>query len=184
MKVKTINYRLILKMAPVLILLMGLVCWQLAFKKTWAAYGLYRQLTAAAAPSAELGISPGYTARRTQAMEQLYNRFEIDSAFWKGQLWNACATLGPVQGLQVKAFPGWERDSLAGRPVLRQHIELSGAYFKLLAMQRQLDTAARIGRITTLIYRRAPRDLQTTMELIFTGIPVIKSNKESRYEEQ
>lgn len=184
MKTKTTNYRLVLKMAPVLILLMGLVCWQLAFKKTWAAYGLYRQLTAVAAPAAELGISPGYTARRTQAMEQLYNRFEIDSATWKGQLWNACATLGPGQGLQVKAFPGWERDSLSGRPVLRQRIELSGPYFKLLTMQRQLDTTARIGRITALSYRRGARDLQTTMELIFTGIPVIKTNEKSRYEKQ
>gem|GEM_PF-6740904 len=164
-----------MRFSPLMALLLAIGVWQLALKQTWENYQQYAVLEESATQSGNWSISPAYTGSRRQLVAKRYAAFEVDSLRWKNQLWNQVAVLAAKNELKVKSFPVWTHAVVGELSILRQEVELGGAYGGLLRMQAELDTLPGIGRITALNYRKSPRDQEVTMSLILTGIP--KENK-------
>lgn len=177
MKARKLNCRLLVKLMIPLALLLGLVAWQLAFKKTWEAYRKYSALSDTEDPAgtlSALSISPAYSASRKKVVDVLYERYRVDTLNWKNQLWNHCAVLSGKYGCSVQTFPAWKPLNYNSTTLLRQEVVFAGNYAGLLRLQQALDTLKGIGLLAGLSYIRNEREQQTSLKLQLLGLPVTK----------
>jgi hypothetical protein len=170
MKVRGINFKLLLKWAIPLALLLCLATYQLAFKKTLEIYQAYQELNGAEQSAEALTVSPAYSIKREAGIEKLYDRFQVDTLTWKNRLWNQCAVLSQRYDCAVQGFPVWRPVSYGGTVLLKQEVVFSGSFHKLLKLQYALDTTKHMGLIGGLSYLRSQRDQQTTLKLQLLGL--------------
>jgi len=178
MKIKSkIDFKLLLKISPILGLLLCLIVWQAAIKKTWERYSTYCRLAKADDQAAQLSISPAYTEDRAISINKLYNKFEVDTVKWKSNLWNHCATLSRKHSVFMRSFPIGEQIISGKNFLMIQKIEMAGNYHDLLRLQQELEGLAEIGKITGLVYQKPVRDSSVTLTIILTGIPLKTINE-------
>lgn len=170
MKAKGLNFRLLLKLIFPIVLLFCLAAYQLAFKKTWESYQVYKELDDVANGAESLSISPAYSAAREEGIDALYRRYMVDTLTWKNQLWNQCAVLSQRYDCSVQGFPEWRTVAYGPTEMLRQEVVFNGTFHNLLRLQYALDTMQNVGLIGGLSYIKKERDLQTSLRLQLLGM--------------
>jgi hypothetical protein len=170
MKDSKLNFRLLLKLMLPIVLLFCIAAYQLAFKKTWKSYQVYKELGDVARGAEDLSISPAYSAAREEGIDALYKRYLVDTLSWKNQLWNQCAILSQRYDCSVQGFPAWRQVAYGSTAMLRQEIVFNGSFHNLLRLQYALDTMRNVGLIAGLSYIKKERDLQTSLKLQLLGL--------------
>ena len=170
MKDSKLNFRLLLKLIAPLMLLFCVAAYQLAFKKTWESYKVYKELEDVAQDAEDLSISPAYSAARETGIDALYKRYLVDTLSWKNQLWNQFAVLSQRYDCSVQGFPAWRPVVYGSITMLKQEIVFNGSFHNLLRLQYALDTMQNVGLTGSLSYIKKERDLQTSLKLQLLGL--------------
>jgi hypothetical protein len=75
--------KLLLPVAGIVIVL----CWFLAFSKTFEAIQVNRQLTSQVATDNDISFNPAHTERKVAALNRILKSYKVNEAEWSNQLW-------------------------------------------------------------------------------------------------
>lgn len=165
MKNKILDYTLILKLVVPILLLLLLVCYQLAFKKTWESYREYSLLKEQGLGANRLSVSPLYTLSRIKKVDELYQRFNVDTLAWKNTLWNNAAGLAQQHACMIHAYPPVKVVQYEQQRFYRQALGFSGEFGNLLQLLRKLSYLKNTGMLSGISFVKKPREKQLLLNL-------------------
>lgn len=171
MKNKELDYTLMLKLTGPVMALLLFVSYQLAFKKTVQRYQEYQLLKTEAASGDNLSVSPLYTAARIKKIDDLYEKFLVDTLSWKNNLWNSSAGLSRKYPGMISAYPPAKSLLLNERQFFKQSIGFSGEFGNLLRLLHDLSYMKNIGMLSGISYVKKNRDKEVLLTVDLLALP-------------
>lgn len=171
MKLKILDYKLLLKLVLPLMALLVVASYYLAFQKTVMVYQNYALLKAQDGGSESLSVSPMYTMARIKQVDELYDRFKVDTLSWKNSLWNHGAGLSQKYGVSINAFPPVKAMILQDLPCFQQRIGFNGDFASLLKLTKELSLLKYTGMIAGVKYAKKNRDAQVSLTVDLLALP-------------
>lgn len=171
MRLRTLDYTLLLKLALPLMVLLLLASYYLAFKKTVTVYQSYALLKTQDLGSESLSVSPMYTMARIKQVDELYDRFKVDTLTWKNSLWNHGAGLSQKYGVAINAFPPVKAMVLQDLLCLQQRIGFNGDFASLLKLTKELSMMKYTGMIAGVKYAKKNKDATLSLTVDLLALP-------------
>lgn len=153
---KNLDYRIKNRLLLAGALLLLMLSWPLALRKTSDAIALNRQLSLKNEDKSNLSYNPAYLNQKGRVLEQLVSRYTLDSAGWKNELWLKASGAASAKGISVSYTPDLLK-SLAdtgSTKTLRQSISFGGDYRKLVALLDTLEKMEGVGFVSSAKFER------------------------------
>ncbi|AMR33708.1 hypothetical protein A0256_20865 [Mucilaginibacter sp. PAMC 26640] len=129
------------------------ISYQLALKKTIAAWQLNSRLRQQVSQAGDLSFQPGYLDRKNKNLEQLVKSYTIDSANFRSGIINNVALVAETEKVKVTAIP--VRDiSLQSERLMMQQLELAGTYPALMKACQKLYSLPGIGLVRSVTLKK------------------------------
>lgn len=153
-----------------------LLCWFLAFGKTFEAIRLNKQLSNEAVQRQDISFNPVYLKRKEAALDKILKGYQVTPG-WTDQLWMKGSTVAVKYQVGVDytlARPTTEVDSTATGP--EQSLYFYGGYKQLVQVMDTLERMQGIGRISAVQVKAPGPDLlndkagKNSLRLDFKGI--------------
>ena len=158
-------------------LVLVLLCWQLAFKKTFAAVALNHELELKDQDKSAMAYNPNYLEQKHKVLGQLLSRYTVDSVAWKNDFWLAISRISELNRVNVEYNPG--KLKLLGDSsdvTARQNISFEGDYGNLVRLLDSLEKTKGIGLISSLGFRTKKKQGFDALQKLYLdcSISVIK----------
>jgi len=143
---------------PAVIVLL-LLSWNLAFKKTYDAIVLNRQLNKASTEASDLSDNPDFLKRKAEVLTLVLNRYKVDSSDWNNEFWLNVSSAAVNRGLEVIYRP--EKNALKTDSVqtgLNQSIQFRGEFKGLVQLLDTLEKSKGLGKIVSIRFEKEKRD--------------------------
>jgi hypothetical protein len=148
--------------------------WPLAFKKTFMAIRVNRELNSKVAQSNALAFNPDYLRRKIQIIDRVVKRYQVDSAEWSDEFWLKTSRIAASKNIKVKFSPslaGAEADSAS--VISRQDIEFEGDFRSLVLLLDSVQKTDKVGFITSAAFRKEEVRMQAekdklSLKLVFS----------------
>jgi hypothetical protein len=148
-------------------LLLAILCYELAFKKTFDLWRTHSRLTQELQQSSDISTSPAYLARKNANLDQIINAYRMDSVSFKNNAVNKIADLADRQKVKFTAVP--TDDPLYHAPgFILQKLDFEGDFFPLLQLVHQLQATTGIGMLRSVSWMK---------KKVISGDPVHNDNK-------
>lgn len=157
-------------MLPILLVLL-VISYSLALKKTVQVYQNYTLLQSEATGSENLSVSPMYTHSRIKAVNELYHRFQVDTLSWKNSLWNMGAGLSQKYNSTVKAFPPVKTATIQEQLYFKQNIAFEGDFPNLLKLLKEMSFMRNAGMPAAIKFGKKNREEQVTLNIDLLALP-------------
>lgn len=153
-----------------------LLCWFLAFSKTYEAVKLNTKLNGDVMKESDLSFNPVYLQRKRDALDKILKSYQV-GVNWNDQLWMKGSAIAAHQNVGVDytmAKPLAEVDSNAVGLV--QSLYFYGNYKQLVQLVDTLEHISGIGKISALQVKAPKPDLsgdradQNMLRLDFKGL--------------
>ena len=153
-----------------------LLCWFLAFSKTFEAIQMNRQLSGQIANDDDISFNPAYTERKLAALNRILKSYQINEAEWSNHLWMKASAIAMKQGVGIDyslTKPVTEPDTTALG--LKETLYCYGNYLQLVKLVDTLERIPAIGKISALQIKAPKEDVvgeranQCILKLQFTG---------------
>jgi hypothetical protein len=144
-------------------ILLLLLSWNLALKKTYEAILLNRQLSKANQEANNLSSNPEYLKRKAVALTHILNRYQVDSSEWKNGFWLNVSAVVANRGLEVIYQP--EKNSLvrdSASTELKQSIQFRGEFKGLVQLLDSMERSKGLGKIVSARFEKEKRDFSET----------------------
>jgi hypothetical protein len=129
-----------------------LLCYQLAFKKTMEAWQLNHSLNLQLARSVDVSSEPQYQERKNNNLSKVIELYGADTSEFRSNIIGAITQIAEKEHVKVAAVP--TRDPLFhSQQFLIQKLELEGDYFSLTKVFNLLNEARGIGVIRSATYK-------------------------------
>lgn len=138
---------------PVGIVIMLIACYQFAFKKTFVAWQLNRQLNKQVTISVDQSIQPLYLIRKNKNLSNILALYRTDTAGFRNTAINEIAEIAQKENVKLSDVPSTDPIYNADHAVI-QKVELEGEYFSLERVLMALQKATDLGRIRSLTYQK------------------------------
>ena len=143
-----LNYTQKQKLILPLMVLGLLLCWFLAFDKTFEAIKLNRHLAEASALSSDISFNPAYEQRKLAALDAILKGYQVRPN-WNDALWMASSAIADKQGVAVdftlnRVEEGLVDSAAAGAS---QSLYFHGRYVQLVKLVDTLERMKGIGKI-------------------------------------
>jgi len=138
------------KYLPPLALAGLLLCWLLAFSKTFEAIRLNQSLSEQASQSEDISFNPVYTQRKLKALEQILMAYQVKEEVWSNTLWMKASAAAAKQGATIDYTVSrpQERDTtMAGTG---QTLHCYGSFQQLVKVIDTLERTPGIGKLSAL----------------------------------
>jgi len=164
--------KLLLPATAVIILL----CWFLAFSKTFEAIQINRQLTGQIANDEDISFNPAHTERKLAALNSILKSYRVNEAEWSNQLWMKASAIAMKQGVGIDytmTKPVAEPDTTSLG--VKETLYCYGDYRQLVQLVDTLERIPAIGKISALQIKAPKEDVigeranQCVLKLQFTG---------------
>lgn len=132
-----------LLIGTLLLLVLG---YQLAFKKTIEAWQLHKELTAKLSASQSLGGQPDYLERKNSNLTKLIKLYQADTTALRSNLINNITLLADRQNVKLAEVPAQDA-GLSTAHFIIEKLDFEGDYFSLLKMSSLLQKQSTIGII-------------------------------------
>ena len=127
------------------------ICYQLAFKRTFAAWQLRKRLKEQSTQSGNLSIQPTYLYRKDQNLSKIISRYETDSTL-KSNIISTISLIAEKEQVKLSEVP--VQDPLYnGDHYTIQKLSFDGDFFSLTKVLNRLYLTADIGIIRSVNYR-------------------------------
>jgi hypothetical protein len=125
-------------------MLLLLICYQLAFKKTIQAWQLNSGLKNQLIQSADVSFQPGYLQRKNNNLDKIIALYKADTVDFRGNIISAIAVIAGKENVKLTEVP--LQDPLFHRDrFIIQKLNFEGAFFSLIKVLNQLQSAKGIG---------------------------------------
>jgi hypothetical protein len=133
-------------------LLLALVSYQLAFKKTIEASQLNSQLKKRLAQSTDVRYQPGYLERKNNNLSDLVSHFKADTIGLRNNILNTISTIAEKENVKVSEVPPLDPVYLTDKYVI-QKLNLEGDYNGLEKVIYQIQSTAQIGFLRAVTFK-------------------------------
>ncbi|TKC09095.1 hypothetical protein [Pedobacter frigoris] len=137
-----------------------LLCWFLAFSKTFDAIKLNHKLNDDSSKNSDISFNPVYTQRKLSALNEILKGYKV-AGQWNDQLWMQSSAIAAKNGVAVDFTlnkPGLEPDSTqVGQS---QTLYFHGRFVQLVKVIDTLESLKGIGRISGLKIRAPKADAE------------------------
>jgi len=133
-------------------LLMLLLCYQLSFKKTIAAWQMNKQLNAQFAQSINLSIQPAYLERKNLNLHKIINSYRIDTNAFRSNILSTISLMAEKENVKLSEIP--IQDPLYNNQrFIYQKLSFEGNFFDLTKVLDELKKGKGIGMIRSIAYK-------------------------------
>jgi len=140
--------------ASVLLLVLS---YQLAFKKTIEAWQMHRQLKIQLTVTNDLSVQPAYLERKSRNLRRILDLYQADTTALRGNMLGKIAAVAEKYEVKLSEVPS--QDPMFRTPrLLLEKLAFEGDYFALTRVARQLQLTPGIGAIRSLIYHTASKN--------------------------
>lgn len=138
------------------VLLLLLVSYQMAFKKTLALWQAHRNLTEKLALSADLSIEPGYLKRKGHNLEGILRLYKVDSAAFRNSIISAVSMTAAKENVRLLEVPSEDPFFRTDRFVIQKMV-FQGDFFALLKTLRNLQQTPQVGVVRSVAIKLPER---------------------------
>jgi hypothetical protein len=145
------------------------ICYQLAFKRTIRAWQLNEQLKSQLAQSSDLSIQPGYAERQNTNLDHILNLYKADTMNFRSNTITKISSVAAAENAKLAEVPRWDPVYSNGQ-FLIQKLDFEGDYFSLMRAFQRLGKTAEAGVIRSAVVRASREsngDKKLIMELYF-----------------
>jgi hypothetical protein len=132
--------------------LLLLLSYELAFKKTIAAWQLHRQLEQQVAGSRDVTYQPGYLERKNANLDKILALYRADTANYRNDVLAHIDLIAEQQNVKLSEVPV-QGVADSSRTYTIQKLTFSGEYFQLLKTLKSLQAASGIGMVRAATIR-------------------------------
>ncbi len=131
-----------------------LLCYQLAFRVTFAAWKVNRHLKEELASAGSLNYQPGYLTRKNANLDMIINRYKADSVTWRNNTINIVAIAAEKVDVRLSAVPA--QDVLFSTDKYSiQKLVFEGGFFQMVKLLGQLQDMQQIGYVRSVTLKAA-----------------------------
>jgi hypothetical protein len=153
------------KLLVPVILVLVILCWLLAFNKTFEAIRMHAQLSDNNPPGdidQDVSFNPNYLKRKLHALDLILESYSVNEKQWIDDVWLTVSALAASKKVDIDftaTKPITEIDSnTAG---VRQSLLFYGDYLSLVKLLDTLEHTSRIGRISGVQISSQSKEVQT-----------------------
>lgn len=128
--------------------------YQLAFKKTLAAWHLHKQLESQLAQSTNLNFQPGYSERKSANVSRILNLYKADTVNFRSNIISRISSIAEKQNVKLSEVPV-EDPALRNGKLIVQKLAFEGDYFALTKTLNELQKMSGIGMIRSIDLKSA-----------------------------
>lgn len=154
-------------------MLLFLMAYQFAFKKTIEAVKLNSQLKQDQKTDKYLQYNPDYSNRKNKVLDEIINTYKVDSIKYQDQFWISVSDVLSDKniGLIYTSTTPAEQENHSN--ILRKNIKLKGNFLVLTALLDSLESRKSIGNVSSLIMRkeRVGEGDRILLQVHFAAIP-------------
>lgn len=146
------------------ILLLCLICYQLAFKKTLEAWQTHKELNERLAGTDQLHYQPGYLQRKQRNLDNLLARYKADLLTFKNKSLTTIALIAARENVRLSEAP-MQSVGLNTQNTLIQKITLQGDYFALTKTVSAIQTTNSVGMIRSVNFHLPKNNNSSSVEM-------------------
>jgi len=137
--------------ASVIILL--LIGYQFAFKKTLEAWQISRQLKAQIAQAADLSIQPAYLDRKNANLSKIIGFYKTDTVAFRSNMINTISSIAEKENVKLSEVPLQDPLYRSAKFII-QKLSFEGDFFALTRVLNQLEKTKEIGVLRSVAFRK------------------------------
>ncbi|RKR84509.1 hypothetical protein BDD43_4748 [Mucilaginibacter gracilis] len=137
----SINKRYLAIAASVLLLI---ICYQLAFKSTIAAWQTNRELCSKLTAVSDLSYQPGLLERKSKNLDLILNRYRSDSSAFRGNTITAISRIAEKQNVKLSGIPVDDPNLHTDQFVI-ERLNFEGDFVSLVKVLNDLESANKLG---------------------------------------
>jgi len=121
-----------------------LLCYQLAFKKTIAAFQVNSRLKTQLTQASDVAYQPGYLERKTKNLEMILARYQADTLSLRGNTLATIASIAEREDVKLSGVPNQDPAFNTGHFII-QKLDFEGNYSALVKTLNHLEEQQNIG---------------------------------------
>ncbi len=129
-----------------------LLCYQFAFKKTIVALQLNKHLTAQLAQASNLSVQPAYLLRKCANLSKIIDLYRADTVTFRSNAINQIAAIAQGENVKLSEVPLSDPVYHTGKFII-QKADFEGDYFALMRVLKKLQDAPGTGVVRSASYR-------------------------------
>jgi hypothetical protein len=129
-----------------------LLCYQLAFKKTVAAWQIYKQLKAQIAQASDLSYQPAYLERKNSNLSKIIGRYKTDTVTFRSNTISAVSSIAEKENVKLSEVPLQDPIYHTDEFII-QKLNFEGGFFALTKVLNRLHATAGIGVVRSATYK-------------------------------
>lgn len=126
-----------------------IICYQLAFKKTIEAWHLHKQLTSQLSQSSNVNFQPGYSERKNANISCILNLYKADTVNFRSNIIGRISSIAEKENVKLSEVPV-EDPALRHNQLIIQKLAFEGDYFSLIKTLNELQKTTGIGMIRSI----------------------------------
>jgi len=152
LKIGQIKKEYLLLAASVVMLV---ICYQLAFKKSIEAWHQHRQLASQAAQSVSGSFQPAYSERKSANISKILNLYKADTVNFRSNIIGRISSIAEKENVKLAEVPA-DDPSLHNNKIIHQKLAFEGDYFSLVKTLNELQKTPEIGVVRSIDLKSAP----------------------------
>jgi hypothetical protein len=149
------------------IVLLVIMCWFLAFNKTFEAIKVHYQLKDSSQldhNNQDLSFNSNYTERKTQALSIILESYSVDKKHWNNDVWLTVSSLAASQKVAIDfTITGPHIEPDTNSIGIKQRFSFYGDYISLVKLLNVLEHTSKIGRISDVEIKTHSKDVQSSL---------------------
>jgi len=138
-------------------LILVLLCYQLAFKKTIEAWQLNKSLKTQLIQSTDVSYQPEYQERKNNNLEKIIKLYKVDTVDFRSNIISVISAIAAKENVKLIEVPTQELSYHTAHLIV-QKLKLEGDYFSLIKALNLLQQTKGIGAVRATSFKEtAPR---------------------------
>jgi len=148
--VGNIKREYLLVAATVIILI---ICYQLALKRTIEAWQINRQLKAQMAQSSDLSVQPDYIERKTANLNHILDLYKVDTLNFRNETLSKISSIAEEENVKLSEVPN-QNTTYHIKEFSIQELSFEGDYSSLVKTINNLQHARGIGFLRSAVIKK------------------------------
>ncbi|MFI5139337.1 MAG: hypothetical protein ACHQIM_16060 [Sphingobacteriales bacterium] len=129
-----------------------LLCYQLAIKKTIEAWQINKQLKAQMAQAADLSYQPAYLERKNNNLSKIISLYKTDTVTFRSNTISAISSIAEKENVKLSEVPLQDPMYHTDKFII-QKLNFEGGFFALTKVFNQLQATSGIGVVRAASYK-------------------------------
>ncbi|NHA02489.1 hypothetical protein G7092_01710 [Mucilaginibacter sp. HC2] len=146
-----------------------LICYQLAFKNTIAAWQLNRQLNKQQLQTADVSYQPKYLDRKSKNLDHILDLYRSDTAVFRSNTISIIAVLAEKNRVKLAEVPAQDVVYNTEGAII-QKLNFEGNFFALNGFLNQLESSENVGIVRAVEFKLEKKDAEPVAKKLVMGI--------------